>query len=261
MNNKEVLLSRLEQIAVSLKNTGKARAFIGFGSAGIETDRMDEYSDLDFMVIVKKHCKTGLIENLEWLSSVASIGYCFMNTQDGFKLFFSDGIYSEFGILEEDEIAGIPHGEGRIIWCDKDFDKNLVLPTKECDYETNSLEWTIDELLTDLYVGLCRYARGEKLSGMRVIQEDALDSLLSCSHLITEEYTCFKDPFQKERRYEMRYPSLAKFLPDMVQGYDKGPESALAILTFAEAHFSLDSFMKERITILAKQIIDRRDEK
>lgn len=50
---RKVLLERLDQIALSLQDTKKACALLGFGSVGTETDRMDEYSDLDFLVVAK----------------------------------------------------------------------------------------------------------------------------------------------------------------------------------------------------------------
>ena len=53
MNKKELLLKRLDEIGRSLKKTGKALALLGLGSVGVELDRIDDYSDLDFFVIVK----------------------------------------------------------------------------------------------------------------------------------------------------------------------------------------------------------------
>ncbi len=255
MEYKEKLLSRLEKIGLSLQKTKKAKALMSFGSVGVETDRIDEYSDLDFLVVAKNNCKQDLIENMEWLSSVAPISYCHKNTQDGFKLFFSDGIYSEFGILKEDEVKNIPHAEGRVIWCEDGFNHELRMPTKECDYEKIDLTWHLGEIVTNLYVGLCRYARNEKLSAVRFIQGSALDHLLLCSKMISQEEPCYKDVFQNERRYERRYPKLAKYLPEMIQGYEKCPQAALSILKVTETYFEVNPFIKKQIINLANQIM------
>lgn len=254
MDYKKVLLERLDQIALSLQDTKKACALLGFGSVGIETDRMDEYSDLDFLVVAKKGYKKDLIDSLEWLSSIAPIGYFFMNTKDGFKLFFSDGIYCEFGVLEKEEMTGVPHSEGRVIWSEEGFDINIRLANKNCEYESADLNWSVGEILTNLYVGLCRYARGEKLTAAKFIQSYALDQLLSCSHAFIIENLYFKDVFQNDRRYEMRYPILADQLTDMMQGYEKSPESALAILKVTEQYFNVDPFIKGKIVDLAKKL-------
>ena len=52
MNTAEALLARLDAIACSLEASGHAEALIGLGSVGLELDRLDEYSDLDFFAIV-----------------------------------------------------------------------------------------------------------------------------------------------------------------------------------------------------------------
>jgi hypothetical protein len=45
------LLHRLEAIGRALDQSGQALALIGLGSVGVELDRLDEHSDLDFFVI------------------------------------------------------------------------------------------------------------------------------------------------------------------------------------------------------------------
>jgi len=124
--------------------------------------------------------------------------------------------------------------------------------------DVSDIELSLGEALTFLYVGLCRFARGEKLSAARYIQNLAVDKLLACSNLLCEENDYFKDSFQNERRYEKRFPSLAAFLPDMIQGYEKCPESALAILKFIETYFKINSFMKKVIINLAAELIQNK---
>lgn len=259
MEQRQLLLRRLDQIAEAWSNTGKARALIGFGSAGIETERMDEYSDLDFLAVVKKGYKKELSENLDWLTQIAPISYCFIDKYDAFRLFFHDGIYCEFGVCEEDEVRDIPHSEGRIIWCEEDFDRSLRLPSRKCEYDITSPKLHIGEILTNLYVGLCRYARGEKLTAARYIERQALDFLLECSGFMTQETPCYKDIFTVDRRYELRFPALADYLPRMLQGYERCPESALAILECTEQYFPVDPYIKDRIVALVKQCIENRD--
>ena len=70
MKRTEALLKRLDDIGVSLAQTGQALALIGLGSVGTELDRLDDYSDLDFFAIVKAGHKTQFINNLDWLSNV-----------------------------------------------------------------------------------------------------------------------------------------------------------------------------------------------
>lgn len=254
---KEGLLQRLEEISQSARKTGKVRALLGFGSVA-EVERMDAYSDLDFIVVAKKGYKWVLIENITWLTMVAPVGYYYRFAPDGYKLFFTDGIFCDFGILEEEEVKQIPHGEGRIIWCEEGFDPSLCQPTYQGNFGEIDLTRAVGEGLTNLYVGLCRFARGEKLTAARCIQNEALAQVLACAHLIEEENSCYRDVFQNERRFEKRFPRLARSLPQMIQGYEKSPESALAILEFMETFFEINPYMKALITNLAHELIRNR---
>src|SRR5690554_863399 len=141
---KEGLLQRLEEISQSARKTGKVRALLGFGSVA-EVERMDAYSDLDFIVVAKKGYKWVLIENITWLTMVAPVGYYYRFAPDGYKLFFTDGIFCDFGILEEEEVKQIPHGEGRIIWCEEGFDPSLCQPTYQGNFGEIDLTRAVGE--------------------------------------------------------------------------------------------------------------------
>jgi lincosamide nucleotidyltransferase B/F len=90
--NPDALLARLDAIGQSLKQSGHALALIGLGSVGVEVERLDAYSDLDFFAIVENGYKSHYLDSLDWLSSLSPIAYHFRNTPDGHKLLFEDGI-------------------------------------------------------------------------------------------------------------------------------------------------------------------------
>jgi hypothetical protein len=88
---------------------------------GIELERLDTYSDIDFFVIVKPGFKPRFIDQLDWLEAVHPLAYSFQNTKDGHKILFEDGIYGEFAIFEEQEMTSIAYSAGRIVWQDALF--------------------------------------------------------------------------------------------------------------------------------------------
>lgn len=69
----EQLLARLDDIGVALLRSGHALALIGLGSAGLERHRLDQYSDLDFFVIV----------------------------EPAHKALSTDGVFCEFAVVEQ----------------------------------------------------------------------------------------------------------------------------------------------------------------
>ena len=260
MTSPSLLLQRLNDIARSLQSSGKARALLGLGSVGTEVGRLDAYSDLDFFVIAKNGMKQHLIDDLSWLSSIAPLSYHFQNTKDGHKVLFNDGIYCEFAVFEEEEMKSAVFSAGRIVWKEDDFDESLCVPSKSsAPFIPENLYWAIGEALTCIYVGLCRYARGEKLSGTRFIQSYAVDMIVSCSSYFEKEHPDFKDQFQHERRYEKRFPSIAQYLPSIIQGYERCPESALALVKMIEEFVPVNQSIKKEIISRAELLIAQRN--
>lgn len=254
MISKEELFLKIEKLGILSKENPDIKAILGFGSSGAEIDRLDEYSDIDFLIIPKETKKEILIDNLSWLESELSISYVFRNELDGFKIFFSDGIFAEFGVLYEKEWKSIPHGKGRIIWAEEDIDINLIKSTKEIENINRGINWHLNEILTLLYVGLCRFARGEKLSAYKYIQEQAFDNLIILLGLMSKEVEYYRDPFQNERRYEKRYPHLAPYLGRFLLGYNNSPDSAIKMVQFLDERFQINQFIKNKIIVLALEI-------
>ncbi|WP_442597145.1 hypothetical protein [Neobacillus sp. D3-1R] len=249
----ELLLERLNQIGKSLEKTGDALLLLGLGSVGDEIGRLDEYSDLDFFVIVKPSLKKRFIDQLDWLETIHPLAYSFRNTKDGYKILFEDGIYGEFAVFEEEEMGDILFSPGRIVWKDPSFHNlEIISPLRKApSIRQESLDFAINEALTNLYVGLCRYARGEKLSGMKFIENYALDNILSVLHLIEKEVEYYPDIFGNERRVEKRFPEFAAKMGDMLQGYQQVPESALKVLAYLEEVYPVNQNMCKEIRRLA----------
>lgn len=247
----DLLLARLEAIGHSLAQASHALALIGLGSVGAELQRLDDYSDLDFFAVVEPGHKSAFIHQLDWLSCVHPIAYAFRNSADGYKLLFEDGIFCEFAIFEEAELRQIPFASGRMVWKKAGVSDTLGAPQlARPNPEPASVEWLLGEALTNLYVGLGRYRRGEKLSALRFIQGYAVDRLLELSDHIEPPTASPRDIFAPERRYEQRHPRLAQELPSFAQGYDRSVESARALLTFLGSHFEIPRALQRAILAL-----------
>jgi hypothetical protein len=235
------LLKRLDEIGASLDQSSHALALIGLGSVGLELDRLDAYSDLDFFVIVEPGCKRAYLDDLHWLSSLCPIAYCFANTSDGYKLLFDDGVFCEFAVFEPMELQGIPFAPGRIVWRKPHVPATVGQPVRQLDSRPRpSADWLLGEALTNLYVGAAREKRGERLSAVRLIQGCAVDRVLELADSVEAVQAVAPDPFATERRFELRYPGLARQAASWMQGYERNRQSALAILAFLEASFDVN---------------------
>jgi hypothetical protein len=245
---KEQLLQRLDAIGRSLQDTGNALALLALGSVGVELERIDAYSDLDFFAVVRDGCAQAYIDDLGWLSAVCPIAYCFRNTEHGYKLLFADGIYAEFAVFTMAQLAQMEFPPGRIVWKAAEVDEATLQPRRTPSAGTGRpVEELLGEALTNLSVGLGRYHRGECLSAMRFIQGYAVDRILDLAPHLEAEQPAYRDPFGAERRFEQRFPAVARELPHFLLGYDRTPESAAAILAFLERHWPVDLALKQAI--------------
>ncbi|MFZ0544976.1 MAG: hypothetical protein WAM60_06040, partial [Candidatus Promineifilaceae bacterium] len=160
--------------------------------------------------------------------------------------------FCEFAVFEPEQLADIPFTAGRIVWKVAGVSDAICQPQKaSAPAALKSADFLLGEALTNLYVGLGREQRGEKLSAMRFIQGYAVDRLVELSAFIETAVPGYPDPFDIARRYEARYPSLASHLPQFLQGYERNCQSALAILNFLDNHFEINQPLKEAIIALA----------
>jgi lincosamide nucleotidyltransferase B/F len=249
----DALLARLDAIGQSLEKSGHALALIGLGSVGVEVERLDEYSDLDFFAIVEEGYKSRYIDNLDWLRSLCPIAYHFRNSADGYKLLFQDDIFCEFAVFEQSELRTIPFAKGRVIWKQPHIEGTIGVPVAaSAPARQPDVEFLIGEALTNLYVGLGRFRRGEKLSAARFIQQYAVDRIVALAPLLEKEQGASKDDFSSERRFEQRFPVIAQSLPRFILGYEHSVESALAILAFLEQHFDVNRAIADAIRHLSQ---------
>lgn len=240
MNTK--LYNRLNQLAENLNRREDCLGLLALGSCA-DIDRMDEWSDLDFFVIVDKDKQITYLNNLDWLESCAPLAYVFRNTKDGHKIMWEDGIYAEYAVFEYDQMNQIPFSKGQFIFKKMGYP---LMDTPKMDYPelSQSIDYAINEVLTNLYVGLSRYHRGETLSAFRLIQVHAIDRILSMNRSsLHKDY----DNFSLDRRVEFNHPELISFLKKSHLGYSSILESANVILEYIKTITELNPMMVHEI--------------
>jgi hypothetical protein len=201
------MLALLNDIAVRLSADPDALALLALGSAGTHQERLDEHSDLDFFVIALD--KSKFLDHLEWLGFVE---WWHRDTPDGCKALVN-GIYCEFAVFLPEELPVIRFEAPRVVWR-----RDGVSVAEQNVPDPAAQDWLVDEVLSNLYVGLHRWLRGERLSAMRMVQGEGLDNLL---RLLGSD-----DPFAPARRAER----LGLAWQRLAGGYDRTPEAAQAIL-------------------------------
>jgi len=244
------LVQRLDELGAALAARGDAIALIGLGSVGVDLERLDDHSDLDFFVVVEDDARQRYLDSIDWLEELAPVAFSFPNTVDGRKVLFADGLYAEYAVFTLDGIAAVASPAGRIVWQRADAPAGLEAPRGvpgPSPYDT--VQWQANEALTNLYVGLHRDARGEKLSATRLIQAHAVDRVLTIADLHAGG-AGRQDVFAVERGAERRLGSRMP-LAAMAPGYGRNREAALAVLAWLEAHAVVDPTLAAAIRELA----------
>jgi len=232
-------------MAKALEAYAGALALLATGSAGLNPEDVDAYSDLDLLIVTTGTAGAQLLENLAWLSAVEPIVYRFRYNDDCYKVLFADSVFCELSILDASLLPTLQYSGARIIWCRPSFNASACVPHGPL---TQDPQWILNELLTVVYTGLCKYRRGERFSAVGYIEGQARELLARLVTLTQPRAPgVFEDVFAKERRFERAYPALTPLLPTFCQGYDRIPQSALAIMEFLDSRYSPDVSMDEAI--------------
>lgn len=246
------LLERLDDLERALAARGDAIALIGLGSVGRDLDRLDEHSDLDFFVVVDDGAKKRYLDEIDWLEAVGPIAYSFANSADGRKVLFEDGLYAEYAVFTLDELRRAAYTPGRLVWSRGDAPAGLEnLGRVPGPSPSDTPEHQFNEALTNLYVGLQREARGERLAATRLIQTHALDRLLTFLDLTGRAVGPPQDAFAVERGAETRFAREPLPLAAMAPGYEHNREAALAILSWFEARAQVNRALADAIREVA----------
>jgi Streptomycin adenylyltransferase len=247
MNAIKLRKERLNCIALHAQEDPNILAFLALGSAS-DQNRLDAYSDLDFFLIVKDGYAHQYIQDLSWLSVCAKLGYQFQNTVDGYKVLYEDGIFSEFAVFNASRMKDIAFVPGTYLF-NKDPKNLLNASNVQYPVYSNSLDFLIQEALTNLYIGLARYHRGEKLAAFRLIQVHAVNRILEIHHIQNKDGI---DPFALERRFEQRHPENTKLIESFCLGYTQTIQSAQNMLNYLESIQTVNPLIKKEIETLFK---------
>lgn len=188
-------MKRFLEIIENNKNKNHVLAFIGLGSMH-HTDRIDDYSDIDFFMIVEDGFKEQYLKSVDWLE-VSPIAWWYQETNDGLKVLYEDQYFLEFAVFTQDELKHIPYEKGTVYYKKEHINDDMFIPTIQKS-EKKETTYIINTWLSNLYIGLLRELRGEKVAALFMIQVYATNHMLTLLDLEDD------DPFVVERRVEQK---------------------------------------------------------
>lgn len=240
-------MQRLDDLGAALARRGDTIALIGVGSVGVDLDRLDDHSDLDFFVVVEDDARQRYLDSIDWLEEPSPVAFRFPNTVDGRQVLFADGLYAEYAVFTLDGVASCASPAGRIArrrarWAGGTPARARTLAVRHRGVAGER----------GAHQPLRRSPprrRGETLSATRLIQTHAVDRVLTIAGLHAGG-TGQQDVFAVERGAERRFGAGVP-LAAMVPGYGRNREAALAILAWLEAQARVDPALAAAIRELA----------
>ncbi len=248
-------LLRLDRLAEQVAARGDALAVIGLGSAGSEYARFDQYSDIDVFVVAESaEAQAAYSADAGWLRGLGGdLVYSFANEPHGRKALFADGLFVEAAVLTADELQALPHAGTRVVWqrpgLALDLDDHPGPPRAST---LDTVDFHLNEALSNLYVGLQRERRGERLTALRFIQVYAVDRVLALLRLA--ETTAPRDPFEATRRVERAYSATVLPLADMVPGYLANAGAAATTLHWLRSRYATDPAITSAVEDLVSAV-------
>jgi len=236
----ERLLAFLDRLGAELDRRGDAVALLGLGSVGRDLHRLDEHSDADFFVVVDDAAtRDRYLADIDWLEAAHPVVWSFENSGAGRKALLEGDLFAEYAVfsLAEMDTAGYP--PGRLHWSRADAPAGLELPKTPVP-QPDSLEHQVGEAITNLYVGLHRDLRGERLTATRFIQGYAVDRWITILGHLGLGHGAQQDVFVIDRGAERRFGPDLLPLADLVPGYERNAHAAATLLRLLEAHVDLD---------------------
>ena len=234
------LLAFLDRLGTVLEARGDAVALLGLGSVGRDLHRLDEHSDADFFVVVDDEAaRDRYLADIDWLDAAQPVAWSFENSGAGRKALLEGDLFAEYAVfsLAEMDTAGYP--PGRIHWSRDDAPAGLDVPKVPVP-QTPSLEHEVGEAITNLYVGLHRDLRGERLTATRFIQGYAVDRWVTVLGHLGLGSGDAQDVFVVDRGVERRFGPDLLPLAELVPGYERNALAAETLLRLLEAHVALD---------------------
>lgn len=241
------MLQRLDEIAASVATRDDTVALIGLGSAGAQRGRLDDHSDLDFLLVVDEGATSRYAAETDWLAGICPLVWSFAHERHSRKALFEDGIFLEYGVFTVPELRKVPFRGARTVWRRADAPPGLTesdAPVPRPPFDT--VEFHLNEALANLFVGLHRDLRGEHLSAARFIQGHAVDRVIALLRLSAGEPP-YRDVFDDSRRVERTYPPSLLPLAEMVPGYRGNAAAARVILDWLSARFPVPAPMRAAI--------------
>jgi hypothetical protein len=215
MDRREKFEDYTRSLAESVGRHEDVEGLVLLGSTAA-VDRVDEWSDHDFYLVVREGRQEHFRNDLSWLPRVDEVLFAVRETEHGLKVVYRDGAVLEFAVASGPEISTFGGSPWVVVLDRADVTARMeASPPPPAVQEPDDLrEFRL--FLSLVLIGVGRARRGEELAGGELVRTYATERLLKVlRHRLqpqpeTPEST--PDPFNVFRRFEAAWPVVGAAL-------------------------------------------------
>ncbi|RCW60370.1 MULTISPECIES: hypothetical protein [Halanaerobium] len=247
-----------KELSQNLKSEADVIGLLALGSMAEKDHDPDLWSDHDFSIIVKAGNQDKYIDKLFWLPEEYEAVFTYKEAANSRKIILKNMHLIEYAVFTLEDLKKLKINSYRLL-IDKNGISDYIEEIKNETSRTSKLltenKVLLGNLLTDLFIGIGRYKRGEKISAHYFIKEKGLKQLLLLieKNIDNNEIDNLDnlDPF---RRFEYNYPDLALMINQIIDA--EIISAAENILEFLQAQLRevLDLSEQKTIKILNNYI-------
>ena len=219
MRNKTEFLEYSAALAANAEQHADVLGLVLVGSAA-DTDRVDEWSDHDFFLIVKVGLGEAMRKDLSWLPNYEGVVIAARETAHGLKVVYRNGHVLEFAVFEDPELelASVNY------WAVPVDKTNITSRVQALEAKTHGSpfeeekEWGLFLALILIAVGRAR--RGEVLIAGQAIRSYYLKHVLGLVRDRRKPVAGtegLEDNLDRFRRFEKQYPTEAARIESILQ--------------------------------------------
>jgi hypothetical protein len=224
----------------------------------------DQWSDHDFLILAADKAADFFRSESKWLPDHEAIVLHFSETEHGVKVLYADGHLLEFAVITAADFHLARMNSHRVLIDRDGFGERVARSVADTAAwaadDRKSDAWLLGQFLTHLLVGVGRYARGEHISGRRIVKDFVLGDLLQLlARHRPPEAEGHLDSLDAYRRFEQAYPALGEKVNAALEA--PMPQAALALLDLMENELAglLDQQQKRAAQVVRQKMLDELD--
>lgn len=178
--------------------------FVGSAAA---TERVDQYSDQDFFLVVTEGTGESFRQDLSWLPNHETIALHPRETAHGLKVVYQNGDVLEFAVFEDSELELSSVNDYKVVLDRQDIAQRMAkIAARSVPVPSNRAQ-DYELFLSLILIGVGRAKRGELLAAQQHIKSYALSFALKLLRAKLSSNPQ-EDSLNGFRRFELDYPEL-----------------------------------------------------